>query len=67
MTYTLQTTVLERNGKHALLVSNGRVEPFIIAHYYDDETKTWSYGTYFHNFRQALKEWNKLNKVEGNR
>lgn len=64
MTYTLQTTVLERNGKHALLVSNGKVEPFIIAHHYDEEMKTWSCGTYFHSFRNALKEWDKLNNPE---
>lgn len=67
MNYPLQTTVLERNGKHALLVSNGKVEPFIIAHYYDEETKTWSYGTYFQDFREALKEWDRLNETEGNK
>lgn len=47
--------VLERNSDSALVFTGG-VEPFVIAHGFDEETGTWAHGTYFSDISAAHDE-----------
>ena len=39
--------VLQENGEDALLFMPGAVAEFCIAHGYDEQTCSWSHGSYF--------------------
>lgn len=49
--------VLQKNGDDALLFMPGEVSPFCIAHGYDEQTCSWSYGSYFSNLTAASMEF----------
>ena len=49
--------VLQKNGDDALLFRPGAVSKFVIAHGYDEETCTWSHGSYFSNLTAASMEF----------
>lgn len=49
--------VLQKNGDDALLFMPGAVAKFCIAHGYDEQTCTWSHGSYFSNLTAASMEF----------
>ena len=49
--------VLQKKGDDALLFMPGAVAEFCIAHGYDEETSSWSHGSYFSNLTAASMEF----------
>lgn len=49
--------VLQKNGDDALLFMPGAVAEFCIAHGYDEQTCSWSYGSYFSNLTAVSMEF----------
>lgn len=49
--------VLQKKGNDALLFMPGAVAEFCIAHGYDEETSSWSHGSYFSNLTAASMEF----------
>ncbi len=49
--------ILQKKGDDALLFIPGAVSKFVIAHGYDEETCTWSHGSYFSNRTAASMEF----------
>lgn len=49
--------VLQKKGNDALLFMPGAVAEFCIAHGYDEETGSWSHGSYFSNLTAASMEF----------
>lgn len=49
--------VLQKNGDDALLFMPGAVAEFCIAHGYDEQTCSWSHGSYFSNLTAASMEF----------
>lgn len=49
--------VLQKNGDDALLFMPGAVAKFCIAHGYDEQTCSWSHGSYFSNPTAASMEF----------
>lgn len=49
--------VLQKKGNDALLFMPGAVAEFCIAHGYDEETSSWSHGSYFSNLTAASVEF----------
>lgn len=49
--------VLEKNGEDALLFMPGAVAEFCIAHGYDEQTCSWSHGSYFSSLTAASMEF----------
>lgn len=49
--------VLQKNGDDALLFMPGAVAKFCIAHGYDEQTCSWSHGSYFSNLSAASMEF----------
>lgn len=49
--------ILQKKGDDALLFIPGAVSKFVIAHGYDEETCTWSHGSYFSNLTAASMEF----------
>lgn len=49
--------VLQKNGDDALLFMPGAVAKFCIAHGYDEQTCSWSHGSYFSNLTAASMEF----------
>lgn len=52
--------VLAKNGDDALLFMPGAVAEFCIAHGYDEQTSSWSHGSYFSNLTAASMEFSPL-------
>ena len=49
--------VLQKNGEDALLFMPGAVAEFCIAHGYDEQTCSWSHGSYFSSLTAASMEF----------
>ena len=49
--------VLQKNGEDALLFMPGAVAKFCIAHGYDEQTCSWSHGSYFSDLTAASMEF----------
>lgn len=49
--------VLQKKGNDALLFMPSAVAEFCIAHGYDEETSSWSHGSYFSNLTAASMEF----------
>lgn len=49
--------VLQKNGEDALLFMPGAVAEFCIAHGYDEQTCSWSHGSYFSSLPAASMEF----------
>lgn len=49
--------VLQKKGNDALLFMPGAVAEFCIAHGYDEETSSWSHGSYFSDLTAASMEF----------
>lgn len=49
--------VLQKKGEDALLFMPGAVAEFCIAHGYDENTASWSHGSYFSNLTAASMEF----------
>lgn len=49
--------VLQKNGDDALLFMPGAVAKFCIAHGYDEQTCSWSHGSYYSNLTAASMEF----------
>lgn len=47
--------VLQKNGEDALLFMPGAVSEFCIAHGYDEQTSSWSHGSYFSSLVDAAQ------------
>lgn len=47
--------VLQKNGEDALLFMPGAVAEFCIAHGYDEQTSSWSHGSYFSSLVDAAQ------------
>lgn len=52
--------VLQKNGEAALLFMPGAVAKFCIAHGYDEQTCSWSHGSYFSDLTAASMEFSPI-------
>ena len=52
--------VLQKNGEDALLFMPGAVAKFCIAHGYDEQTCSWSHGSYFSDLTAASMEFSPI-------
>lgn len=52
--------VLQKNGEAALLFMPGTVAKFCIAHGYDEQTCSWSHGSYFSDLTAASMEFSPI-------